>query len=139
MHQFTQARVHSRITNKKHRFPSWSGFYELVSKPDFRSNHCILTTLTFFTCRNQFYISRDQKNARYNEKNLEGISFSSMLIKLYTRKYLMWRSHWKIMEKVFFTTIIPRTGGFHIDMYITHVYNTLAMYMLCTIYSLFKR
>ena len=32
------------------------------------------------------------------------------------------------MEKVFFTTIIPRTGGFHIDMY-----------MLCTIYSLFKR
>ena len=129
MHQFTQVCVHSRITNKKHRVPSWSGFYELVSKPDFRSNHCcILTTLTFSASGNQFYISRDQKNTGYNEKHLEGISFSSMLIKLYTRKYLMWRSHWKIMEKVFFTTIIPRTGGFHIDMYV-----------LCTIYSLFKR
>ena len=47
--------AHARILKGKQRVPSWSGFYELVSKPGLE----LLTTRTFFTNRNQSYCSRD--------------------------------------------------------------------------------
>ena len=68
--------AHPRITKEKQRVLSWSGFYELAWKPDLdRIHRWVLTTLTFFTNKNESYCSRDHTNAGYHERTWNGFYF----------------------------------------------------------------
>ena len=84
--------AHARILKGKQRVPSWSGFYELVSKPGLE---LLLGTYHPYLFHQQKpkLLQQRLEELRISRKNLKCVLFSARQIKLYTRKYLIWCSH----------------------------------------------
>ena len=99
---YSLVRAHAQITKENQRVPSWSRFYELVSKPDlYRITVGYLPSLTFLPTKTKV-IAAEIRRMQDVMKELEtDFIFTEFAQAIYT-KVLDVMLHWKIKVKIFF-------------------------------------
>ena len=120
--------AHSRMTKEKQKVPSWSGFKELVSKPDLDKIVVgYLQSIPFAPTNYNVILAEIRRTQGIMKEHETDFIFIEADQAIYT-KVLDVMFSLKNKGEDLFQTIIPRMVGFHIGMC-----------MLRTIYSLFKR
>ena len=101
---YSQVWVHARIIKGRQRVPSWMHSTNLSQNQNLDQIPVEYLPSSLHQQEPKLLQYRSEEH-RVSWKNLKGTSFSPMLIKIYTRKYLMWYSHWKIKGKIFFVPL----------------------------------